>query len=223
MYRGHPDRSGGRRGRGGSGGGRGGSLVPHRRGRGHRPGTRAGRPPRDPLPHRAPHRQHVRVPHQLQPRLRHLWQLVRDHGEWYNSLKMYAEVIKTTKQLTAEHNLPFAWDGGHDQILKGLIDQACAVQQGHTAPPARGCGDDVVVYAPGAKNFKFDSMPETGQHIVDAMNTGLGNDPRRAAWYYPAYSLNGRLAGGPPNNYSRTWYYPAPFKPNACADLKVKA
>src|SRR6266545_1715082 len=145
-----------------------------------------------------------------------------DHGEWYNSLKMYAEVIKTTKQLTAEHNLPFAWDGGHDQILKGLIDQACAVQQGHTAPPARGCGDDVVVYVPGAKNFKFDSMPETGQHIVDAMNTGLGNDPRRAAWYYPAYSLNGRLAGGPPNNYSRTWYYTAPFKPNACADLKVK-
>src|SRR5205085_1742479 len=67
----------GRRGHGGSGGGRGGSLVPHRRGRRHRPGTRAGRSPRDPLPHRAHHRQHVRVPHQLQHRLRHLWQLGR--------------------------------------------------------------------------------------------------------------------------------------------------
>src|SRR3989440_6370595 len=145
-----------------------------------------------------------------------------DHGEWYNSLKMYAEVIKTTKQLTAEHTLPFAWGGGHDQILKGLIDQACAVQQGHTAPPARGCGDDVVVYVPGAKNFRFRPMPETGQHIVDAMNTGLGNDPRRAAWYYPAYSPGGKLASDPPNNYSRTWYYTAPFKPNACDDLHVK-
>jgi hypothetical protein len=144
-----------------------------------------------------------------------------DNGEWINSLKMYAEVIKTTKLLAEQHNLPLAWDIFKSQNLKATIDSACAVQQGHTAPPARPCGDDVVVYVPGAKNFKFDAMPETGQHIVDAMTTGQANDPRRALWYYPAYSPSGKLASGPPNNYPRTWYYTAPFKPNAC-DPHVK-
>src|SRR2546430_1866882 len=194
MYRGHPDRSGGRRGRGGSGGGRGGSLVPHRRGRRHRPGTRAGVLLATLFPTELTIGSMFEYPINFNTDFDTFGNWGGDHGEWYNSLKMYAEVIKTTKQLTAEHNLPFAWDGGHDQLLKGLIDQACAVQQGHTAPPARGCGDDVVVYVPGAKNFKFRPMPETGQHIVDAMNTGLGNDPRRAAWYYPAYSPGGKRA-----------------------------
>jgi hypothetical protein len=53
------------------------------------------------------------------------------------------------------------------------------------------------------------------------MTTGRANDTRRNLWYYPAYSPSGKLASGPPNNYTRSWYYTAPFKPNAC-DTHVK-
>jgi chitodextrinase len=139
-----------------------------------------------------------------------------DHGEWYNSLKVYAEVVKTTKQVTAAQNLPFAWDKFKSQDLKGLIDSVCAVQQGHTAPPARGCGDNLVVYVPGGKSFKGRPMPQTGQHIVDAMTTGRAQDPRRDLWYYPAYSRGGALASGPPNNYPRNWFTLQRFRPNNC-------
>jgi hypothetical protein len=140
-----------------------------------------------------------------------------DHGEWYNSLKIYAEVIKTTKELTAQHNLPFAWDKFKSQDLKGLIDSVCAVQQGHTAPPARGCGDNLVVYVPGGKNYLYDSMPETGEHIVAALGFDKqATDPLRTQWYYPAYSKGGAIASGAPHNYSRHWYDTAKFKPNVC-------
>ena len=144
-----------------------------------------------------------------------------DHGDWYNSLKIYAEVIKTTKLLEQQDNIPIAWDIFKSQDLKATIDQACAAQRGHTYPPARGCDDDLVVYVPGGRNYRFEPMQETGKHIVDAMTTGLATNPLRAQWFYPARSVNGSAATAA--GHSRFWYdREAQFIPNACTGRIAK-
>jgi hypothetical protein len=144
-----------------------------------------------------------------------------DHGDWYNSLKIYAEVIKTTKLLEQQDNIPIAWDIFKSQDLKATIDQACAAQRGHTYPPARGCDDDLVVYVPGGRNYRFEPMQETGKHIVDAMTTGLATNPLRAQWFYPARSVNGSAATAA--GHSRFWYdREAQFIPNACTGRVAK-
>ncbi|WP_353942820.1 fibronectin type III domain-containing protein [Streptomyces sp. HUAS MG91] len=137
-----------------------------------------------------------------------------NHGEWYNSLKIYAEVIKTTKTVTARDGLPFAWDNAADSQLKHTIDQACRAQRGTTG--SAGCDEDVVVYVPGGTNYKGRVMDRTGTHIVQAMGDGGYPDPiGRAAWYYPGRSQGGQAARGA--GYRRNWYYTNPkFKPNDC-------
>ncbi len=124
-------------------------------------------------------------------------------------------MIKTTKQVAAQHNLPFAWDKFKSQDLKATIDAACAVQQGHTFPPARGCGDNLVVYVPGGKSYLGGPMKETGTHIVDALGNGSPNPTERSAWFYPAFSPNGVAATS--RGYARNWYDIDPmFKSNDC-------
>jgi hypothetical protein len=46
-----------------------------------------------------------------------------DKGQWYDSLKIYAEVVKTTTQLASQQNIPFAWDSDKDARLKLTIDR----------------------------------------------------------------------------------------------------
>ncbi len=38
----------------------------------------------------------------------------QDQGKWYNSLKLYAEVVKTTKELASTRGIPFAWNDQSD-------------------------------------------------------------------------------------------------------------
>ncbi|MEU1744738.1 fibronectin type III domain-containing protein [Micromonospora arida] len=140
-----------------------------------------------------------------------------DEGEWYNSLKVYAEVIKTTKLVAGQRNLPFAWDSTEDSRLKRIIDAACTAQRGTQGKA--GCDDNVIVYVPGAKNYRGDDMTQTGKHIVAAMGDGgFPQPPTRAVWFYPARSVNGQAATS--RGYSRGWFNTAQFKPNAC-DVRV--
>ncbi|MEU4428031.1 fibronectin type III domain-containing protein [Actinoplanes sp. NPDC024001] len=136
-----------------------------------------------------------------------------DDGEWYNSLKVYAEVIKTTKLVAGQHNLPFAWDSAEDGRLKRVIDAACTAQRGTQG--TAGCDDDIVVYVPGAKNYLGVDMKETGTHIVEAMGNGsYPQPPTRAQWFYPARSKDGAKARA--KGYSHRWFRTLQFRPNAC-------
>ncbi|MGW3607036.1 hypothetical protein [Micromonospora sp. NPDC005161] len=83
-----------------------------------------------------------------------------DEGEWYNSLKVYAEVIKTTKLVADRNNIPFAWTDAEDARLKRIIDAACTAQRG--AQGTAGCDDNVAVYVPGGVNYNLKPMPKTG-------------------------------------------------------------
>jgi chitodextrinase len=128
-------------------------------------------------------------------------------GEFFNSLQIYNEVIDSTLDLSIRHDLLYGWDSIRDSELKATIDHACAAQQGNVGGLA-GCDEDVAVYVPGAKAYNLRAMPETGQHIVDAM-TNLSSRPypglAREAWHYPAYSQGGAKAEA--NGFSRSWYY----------------
>lgn len=137
-----------------------------------------------------------------------------DQGRWYNNLKMFAEVVKTTNQLAARNGIPFAWNVSEDQELKSMIDIACAAQRG-TFPFRIGCNDDdVAVYVPGSQNYKFQPMDETGKHIVAALGDGgVPAPPSRATWFYPARSKRGQAAKNA--GFSRDWYNTL-FKPNDC-------
>ncbi|WP_233513336.1 fibronectin type III domain-containing protein [Micromonospora craterilacus] len=137
-------------------------------------------------------------------------------GQWYNSLKLYAQVIKTTKLVANQHDLPFAWDSTEDARLKRIIDRACTVQRGTQGKA--GCDDDIIVYVPGAKNYKGADMTETGKHIVTAMGDGEFPEPTRAVWFYPARSVRGQAARS--KGYTRGWFNTLAFKPNAC-DVRV--
>ena len=137
-----------------------------------------------------------------------------DEGEWYNDLKLYAEVVETTKQLAARNSIPFAWNDSRSQQLKRIIDIACSTQQG-VYPASAGCGDDFAVYVPGAQNYLSKPMVETGKHIVTALGDGsFPQPPSRATWYYPARSINGQAARNA--GFRRNWFDTAQFQPNAC-------
>jgi hypothetical protein len=137
-----------------------------------------------------------------------------NHGVFFNSLKLYAEVIKTTNQLAADHDLPFAWNDAEDGQLKRLITAACAAQQGNPSGSTT-CGNGFAVYVPGGLNYKFRPMPETGTHIVNAMGGGgFPQPPTRTVWLYPGRSQGGAAATNA--GYSRGWFDTLAFKPNRC-------
>jgi len=138
-------------------------------------------------------------------------------GHWISSLKTYAEVIKTTKQVAAQQSLPFAWDVTNDHDLKEAIDLACGAVAGR--PPNEGnvCPDNLTVYVPGGTNYRFGPMQDTGMHIVYALGNGIPDPAGRSAWFYPAYSQGGRKARNNPYNYERNWYDSnSRFNQNAC-------
>jgi hypothetical protein len=136
-----------------------------------------------------------------------------DEGEWYNSAQVYAEVVKTTKQLTESENLPFTWDDAKSQLLKRQIDSACSAQHGTLA--SAGCDENTIVYVPGGTNRRYEPMLETGRHIVTALGDGGFPVPERAPWFYPARSKGGAAAAG--KEYDHTWYNTVEkFKPNEC-------
>jgi hypothetical protein len=142
------------------------------------------------------------------------WDL--DRGKWYNDLKLFTEVIKTTNQLAARNGIPFAWDHAREQGLKLIIDIACSTQQG-VFPGIAGCGDDdIAVYVPGSQNYKFQPMDETGKHIVTALGDGDFPQPSsRATWFYPARSVGGQAAKNA--GFNRRWFKTdARFQPNDC-------
>ncbi|MFD6562712.1 fibronectin type III domain-containing protein [Micromonospora profundi] len=140
-----------------------------------------------------------------------------DEGEWYNSLKVYAEVIKTTKLVADQRDLAFAWDSSEDSRLKRIIDAACTAQRGTQGKA--GCDDNVIVYVPGGKNYRGEDLIYTGKHIVAAMGDGgFPQPPTRAVWFYPARSVNGQAARA--KGYDHGWFNDAQFKPNAC-DVRV--
>ncbi|MFE9773629.1 fibronectin type III domain-containing protein [Streptomyces sp. NPDC005931] len=140
------------------------------------------------------------------------WHL--DEGDWYNSLKAYAQVITTTKEVTGRDNLPFAWNDSEDARLKRIIDAACTAQRGTQGIAA--CDDDVVVYVPGGTNYRRAPMQETGTHIVEAMGNGsYPQPPARSKWFYPGRSERGQAAESA--GYDRNWYDNEPrFQPNVC-------
>ncbi|MFF4229705.1 fibronectin type III domain-containing protein [Streptomyces sp. NPDC001820] len=140
------------------------------------------------------------------------WHL--DDGDWYNSLKAYAQVITTTKEITGRDDLPFAWDDSEDANLKRIIDAACTAQRGTQGIAA--CDDDVVVYVPGGTNYRGAPMQETGTHIVEAMGNGsYPQPPARSKWFYPGRSERGQAATAA--GYDRNWYDNNPrFQPNVC-------
>ncbi len=137
-----------------------------------------------------------------------------DDGDWYNSLKVYAEVIRVTQQVAGRDGLPFAWDDTEDARLKRLIDQACTAQRGSQG--IAGCDENVTVYVPGGQNYKFKPMPETGTHIVAAMGNGsYPQPPARSRWFYPARSQGGQAAQS--KGYRRNWFdTDVRFQPNSC-------
>ncbi len=136
------------------------------------------------------------------------------HGKWIDSLKIFAQMVKTTSQVAGENNIPFVWDALKEHQLKNIIDSACTAQRG--APPTAftGCGNGFAVYVPGGVNYRFKPMKETGQHIVKAMGDGSFPTLDRVKWFYPARSKNGKLAAA---KYPRNWYdVTAKFQPNEC-------
>jgi hypothetical protein len=140
-----------------------------------------------------------------------------DQGKWYNSLKLYAEVIKTTKELASTRDIPFAWNQQTDEELKLAIDQACTAQQKSTFVP-QGCGTGFAVYVPGGQNYAFQPMNQTGAHIADALGApGFPNPPGRLVWYDPAYSKRGKAATD--KGFKHDWYDNNPdFNKNPCND-----
>jgi hypothetical protein len=137
-----------------------------------------------------------------------------DEGEWYNSLKVYAEVIKTTKLATDKYDLPFAWTSSDDSLLKRTIDRACAAQRGSSSGVA-GCDEDFAVYVPGGRNYRLAPMRQTAGHIVETMGDGFPQPPARMTWYWPARSVNGQKARDA--GYNRNWYdTDVKFTPNIC-------
>ena len=139
-----------------------------------------------------------------------------DNGKWISSLKMYAQVVKTTNELTADHNLPFSWGALEESHLRSTIDRACAVQQGKPTAFV-GCGDGFAVYVPGGVNFRFKPMHQTGDHIVTAIsNDAIVKDPPRVQWFYPARSVNGNAARK--KGYAPGWYDTAAFNPPVMAN-----
>jgi hypothetical protein len=144
------------------------------------------------------------------------WHLGDDAFE--KKLKIYSQTVTTTKDVAAQKGVPFAWTDLSDSDLKEAIDLACQAQQGtvHLAD----CADDVAVYVPGGKNFKFKPMQETGRHIADSLigRTASGvMRPERFQWFNPARSKGGRLALAA--GHDRDWYYMDPqFQTNACTN-----
>jgi hypothetical protein len=134
-----------------------------------------------------------------------------EHGKWLDSLKIFAQMVKTTNQLAAKYNIPFLWDALKEFQIKNIINSACTAQQNASVGAYVGCGHGFAVYVPGAQNYKFQPMPQTGQHIVDAMSNGSGGfpTPDRVKWFYPARSQKGALAR---KKYARDWYDREPFK-----------
>jgi hypothetical protein len=136
----------------------------------------------------------------------------QEEGEWVNSLKTYAETVKTTKLVANDHGLPFQWTDSLSQQLKRQIDSACSAQRG--VPGAAGCQDNYAVYVPGAQSYRFRPMPETGKHITDAMgNGGFPFPPERIQWYAPSRSVGGRAAINA--GFRRNWFNTG-FQPNNC-------
>ncbi|WP_206343232.1 NucA/NucB deoxyribonuclease domain-containing protein [Streptomyces mesophilus] len=140
------------------------------------------------------------------------WHL--DKGRWYNSLKVWQQVITTTKEVTARDTLPFAWDDSEDAKLKRIIDAACTAQRGTQGIAA--CDDDVVVYVPGGRTYGGEPLKETGTHIVEALGNGsYPQPPGRAKWFYPGRSQGGKAAVAA--GYDHKWYDDNPrFQPNVC-------
>ncbi|GAA5178966.1 hypothetical protein GCM10023322_07460 [Rugosimonospora acidiphila] len=138
-------------------------------------------------------------------------------GKWIDSLKTYAEVIKTTNELAAQRGLPFSWNSTEDNRLKETIDLACGAQAGRPPNVGNVCGNGFAIYVPGGQNYLGKSMKDTGTHIVEALGNGIPNPPARSAWFYPARSVNGQAAMNPPWNYRPGWYDTAAFKPNVCS------
>lgn len=139
-----------------------------------------------------------------------------DDGKWYNSLKLYAEVVKTTKEVAAADGIPFAWDEQSDSRLKIAVDEACTAQQNASFFPA-GCGTNFAVYVPGGVNYRFQPMNQTGAHIAAALggNGGLPNPPSRSVWYFPGRSVGGQAALSA--GFRRDWFDNNQlFTPNAC-------
>ncbi len=135
-----------------------------------------------------------------------------DEGEWYNSLKIYAEVIKTTKLVADRDGIPFAWTNAEDGRLKRIIDAACTAQRGTQG--TAGCDNGFAVYVPGGVSYDLRPMKETGTHIVTAMGDGgYPQPPTRAQWFYPARSQGGRAAIDA--GYPRRWFN-THFTPNEC-------
>jgi hypothetical protein len=126
-----------------------------------------------------------------------------DEGEWVNSLKAYAETVKTIKITAEDHNIPFTWTDALSQQLKRQIDAACSAQRG-TGTANAGCDDDVTFYVPGGKNYRFEDMQNTGNHIVAAMGNGSFPAPARVPWYYPARSIDGAKAKTA--GFKRNWF-----------------
>ena len=131
-------------------------------------------------------------------------------GKWIDSLKIFAEMVKTTNQVAGRNGIPFSWDATKERQLKEIIDSACTAQQNAPVGAFAGCGNGFSVYVPGAQNYRLAPMPQTGTHIAEAMSNGTGGfpTPDRVQWFYPAYSRNGRLALA---KYSRVWYDREPF------------
>src|SRR5256885_684186 len=42
-------------------------------------------------------------------------------GKWTDSLKIYAEMVKTTNQVAGTNNIPFSWDAAKERQLKEII------------------------------------------------------------------------------------------------------
>ncbi|WP_206314667.1 fibronectin type III domain-containing protein [Streptomyces coryli] len=137
-----------------------------------------------------------------------------EEGRWYHSLTAYAQLIKTTKEIADDRDLPFAWTDSEDSYLRRTIDQACAALKGgnYSYGP---CDDDFAVYVPGGKNNKFVDMQQTGDHIVAAMGNGGYPQPSgRIKWLAPARSIDGQAARSA--GFRRGWFDTLAFRPNAC-------
>ena len=140
----------------------------------------------------------------------------QSHGAWINSLKTFAEVVKTTKQVAAQHSLPFAWDDDIEHDLKTAIDLACGAAVGRPPNVGNVCPENLTVYVPGGKSYNGGPMMETGIHIVDALGNGVPMPTVRSAWFYPAYSKSPAMASRAPYNHARDWYDAPQFQPNDC-------